>query len=56
MRCVIIPDDSALPKFVQDCAGKFEYMPDTCWKGAGACTDNIGSDMLVYSAPRTRVQ
>lgn len=43
-RCVIIPDDSTQPKFVQDCVGKYEYMPDKSWKGSGTCTDNIGSD------------
>jgi len=47
MRCVIIPDDAALPKFVQDCVGKYEYMPDKSWKGAGTCTDNLkGSDKM----------
>src|SRR5262245_3340182 len=47
MRCVIIPDDAALPKFVQDCVGKYEYMPDKSWKGAGTCTDNLkGGDKI----------
>ena len=47
MRCVIIPNSSALPKFVQDCAGKYEYMPDKSWKGAGTCTDNLkGGDKI----------
>ena len=27
-RCAIIPNDPAQPKFVQDCVGKYEYMPD----------------------------
>ena len=27
MRCVIIPNGSVPPKFVQDCVGKYEYMP-----------------------------
>ncbi len=40
-RCVIIPDDPAAPKYTQDCAGKYEYMPDGSWKGAGACTDSF---------------
>jgi hypothetical protein len=43
-RCAIIPSDSAQPKFVQDCVGKYEYMPDESWKGSGTCTDNIGND------------
>ena len=43
-RCAIIPNDSAQPKFVQDCVGKYEYMPDESWKASGTCTDNIGKD------------
>jgi hypothetical protein len=43
-RCAIIPSDPSQPKFVQDCVGKYEYMPDTSWKGSGTCTDNIGKD------------
>ena len=43
-RCVIIPNDAAQPKFVEDCVGKYEYMPDKSWKAAGTCTDNIGGD------------
>jgi hypothetical protein len=40
MRCVLIPDDAASPKISQDCAGKYEYLPDGSWKGTGTCTDN----------------
>jgi hypothetical protein len=57
MRCVIIPDDSAQPKFVQDCVEKYEYMPDKSWKGSGTCTDNIGADKRYESwerAPTSR--
>jgi hypothetical protein len=43
-RCAIIPSDSAQPKFIQDCVGKYEYMPDESWKGSGTCTDNIGDE------------
>lgn len=39
-RCVLIPDDSAVPKLTEDCAGKYEYMPDGSWKGTGTCTNN----------------
>ena len=39
MRCVIIPNDPAAPKFAEDCVGKYEYMPDNSWKGSGTCTD-----------------
>jgi hypothetical protein len=38
-RCVLVPDDSAVPKLVQDCVGKYDYMPDGSWKGAGTCTN-----------------
>ena len=41
MRCVVIPDDAALPKFVQDCVGKYEYMPDKSWKSAGTCNGDL---------------
>jgi hypothetical protein len=37
-RCILIPDDAAVPKFTQDCVGQYEYMPDESWKGAGTCT------------------
>jgi len=37
-RCVVIPDDPAAPKYTEDCAEKYEYMPDRSWKGAGSCT------------------
>ena len=38
-RCVIIPNDPAAPKFVSDCVGKYEYMPDESWKASGTCTE-----------------
>ena len=37
-RCINVPDDAAAPKSTADCAGKYEYMPDGSWKGAGTCT------------------
>jgi hypothetical protein len=37
-RCVAIPDDTAAPKNVEDCVGKYEYMPDESYKGSGTCT------------------
>ena len=40
MRCVLVPDDPAEPTISQDCAGKYEYMPDESWKANGTCTDN----------------
>jgi hypothetical protein len=40
-RCVLIPNDPAAPKFTEDCVGKYEYMPDKSWKGAGTCTETF---------------
>src|SRR6476659_1162270 len=46
-RCIDIPNDPAAAKYVEDCAGKYEYMPDKSWKGAGTCTDNLtGGDKM----------
>src|SRR5687767_8777141 len=39
-RCVLVPSDPADPKASEDCVGKYEYMPDGSWKGAGTCTNN----------------
>jgi hypothetical protein len=39
-RCIDIPNDPAAPKYTQECAGKYEYMPDGSWKGTGTCTDS----------------
>jgi len=38
-RCVNVPDDSASPKYTEECVGKYEYMPDKSWKASGTCTD-----------------
>jgi hypothetical protein len=47
MRCVLIPDDSAAPKVTEDCAGKYEYMPDGSWKATGTWPDNYpGGDKI----------
>ena len=27
-RCVLIPDDTAAPKYTEDCVGKYEYMAE----------------------------
>jgi hypothetical protein len=37
-RYVQIPDDPAEPKATGDCTGRYEYMPDSSWKGSGTCT------------------
>ena len=43
-RCVIVPNDPSGTKFIEDCVGKYEYLPDQSWKASGTCTDNIGKD------------
>jgi hypothetical protein len=49
-RCVIIPDDPAVPKATCSCVGNYEYMPDGSWKGAGTCTDTYqGGDSTTYT-------
>ena len=50
-RYVGIPDDpTAAPKSTGDCVGKYEYMPDGSWKGAGTCTATFkGGDTLQES-------
>jgi hypothetical protein len=49
-RCVSIPDDRAVPKVTCDCVGKYEYMPDKSWKGAGTCTDTYkGGDKTYFT-------
>ncbi len=37
-RCIAIADSSAAPKQVEECSGKYEFMPDESWKGNGSCT------------------
>jgi len=37
-RCVVVPDDASARKYVEDCAGNYEFMPDGTWKGGGTCT------------------
>ena len=37
-RCVAVPDDTAAPKYTEDCTGKYEYLADGSWKGSGSCT------------------
>jgi hypothetical protein len=38
-RCVCIPDNPTAPKYTEECAGKYEFMPDETWKGSGTCTN-----------------
>lgn len=54
-RCVLIPNDPAAPKFTEDCVGKYEYMPDKSWKGAGTCTETFkGGDKRYLTWGRVR--
>ena len=48
-RCVTIPNDAAAEKVVEDCVGKYEYMPDESWKGSGTCTDTHKGGKLFNS-------
>jgi hypothetical protein len=49
-RCVSIPDDPAVTKVTCDCVGKYEYMPDKSWKGAGTCFDTYkGGDKTYFT-------
>jgi hypothetical protein len=50
MRCGVVPDDPALPKYAQDCVGKYEYMPDGSWKGTGTCTNTYKGGDKSYEA------
>jgi hypothetical protein len=46
-RCIGIPDDPAALKNTAECVGKYEYMPDKSWKGAGTCTTTYkGGDKI----------
>jgi hypothetical protein len=47
-RCVAIPNDPAAPKYIEDCVGKYEYMPDGSWKGAGSCTWTFKDGDKIY--------
>jgi hypothetical protein len=39
--CVNVPDDPAGEKFIENCTGKYEYLPDDSWRGSGTCTLNL---------------
>ena len=47
-RCVCVSSDPALPSRPHDCVGKYEYMPDGSWKGAGSCTWTFKDGDKVY--------
>ncbi|MGQ0457400.1 MAG: hypothetical protein ACT4OU_10095 [Hyphomicrobium sp.] len=48
-RCVKAPDDAKAPKMTEDCAGKYEYMPDKSWKASGGCTGTFPGGDKVFS-------
>ncbi|MGE0055322.1 MAG: hypothetical protein AB7S74_14030 [Hyphomicrobium sp.] len=37
-RCVAMPDDPAGLRYSEECAGKYEFMPDGTFKASGSCT------------------
>jgi hypothetical protein len=37
-RCVKVSNLAGGDKVLEECAGKYEYMPDESWKGLGSCT------------------
>jgi hypothetical protein len=47
-RCVAIPDDPGAQKYTEDCAIKYEFMPDESWKATGSCTWNFKDGDKVY--------
>jgi hypothetical protein len=49
-RCVKVPNDPAAAKAVEDCVGKYEYLPDGTWKGAGTCTRTVAGGDKMYEA------
>lgn len=36
-RCVLIPNDPAAAKIVENCTGTYDYLPDQSWTGSGTC-------------------
>jgi len=40
-RCVLIPDDPAMPKVTEECKGRYEFNPDGSWKASGTCMDTF---------------
>ncbi len=43
-RCVDVPDDSAVPKWIENCTGKYEFMPDGSSKASGTCSGSFKGD------------
>lgn len=48
-RCVKVPDNKSAAKMTEECAGKYEYMPDQSWKGSGGCTGTYPGGDKVFS-------
>jgi len=49
-RCVVVPDDAQAQKYIEDCVGKYEYMPDGSWRGSGTCTRNMKDGDKIYDS------
>jgi hypothetical protein len=47
-RCVKMPDDTAAPKVVEECSGKYEYKADKTWTGRGGCTSTFPDGDKVF--------
>jgi hypothetical protein len=43
-----VPDDPAAPKYTEECAVKYEYVPDESWKATGTCTFTLPGGDKVY--------
>ncbi len=49
-RCVKVPDSATAAKSTEDCAGKYEYMPDGSWTASGTCNVKLkGGDTLAIT-------
>lgn len=49
-RCVSIPNNPAEPMYTMECVGKYEFLADDSWKGAGTCTNTVkGGDKKIES-------
>ena len=43
-RCIDVPDNSTVPKWIENCVGKYDFTPDGSWKGGGTCTASFRGD------------
>lgn len=47
-RCVVMPDDPAGLRYTEECAGKYEFMPDGTFKANGSCTYALKSGDKIF--------